>query len=196
MDKLKLRIKVSENEFEAEGTPRAVTEQFALFRDLVKELTNNTFPSQIKAKENPAGNAQEPGPPLPGRSPQKLNSAPNLPLHKLFTHDPTTSQLTPRVISPGRANAEETILLLLLGCRELKNQLEVPALQLNRILKLIGGTQSRLDRVLADSLKKQWLLKSGRGKGGKYRLTTLGIEKAQSKAQELAALIPDEQPGD
>ena len=65
---------------------------------------------------------------------------------------------------------------------------------LNRGLKSAGFSQFRLDRILTPYLKDRLVLRSGVGKGGRYRLTTRGVEKAQDLVQNLAALIPDPLP--
>ena len=43
----------------------------------------------------------------------------------------------------------------------------------------------------APYLKAKLVLRSGVGKGSRYRLTTRGVKKAQELVQTLAALIPD-----
>ena len=86
----------------------------------------------------------------------------------------------------------DTILLLLLGNQEILRQQETSALALNHGLIRSGGTVARLDRVLASCLRDQWVLKSGKGKGGKYRLSKLGIQHAWEKAIHLVNLLPEE----
>ena len=190
MDKLKLRIKLKDYEFEAEGATKVVCEQYEAFQNFLAHLPKNTIASELEETKDPLVRPSPP-PTLTNPTTKASVSNPTIPVSKLFTEDPKTSRLTPKITSSGGNKAEETILLLLLGYRELKNHTEVSALQLNQALKGIGGAQTRLDRVLAGSLKTQLVLKSGKGKGGKYRLTTLGIQKAREMATELANLIPD-----
>ena len=44
---------------------------------------------------------------------------------------------------------------------------------------------------MAPYLKAKLVLRSGVGKGSRYRLTTRGIKKAQELVQTLASLLPD-----
>ena len=70
----------------------------------------------------------------------------------------------------------------------------MPALALNHALKAAGFDDYRLDREMAPYLKAKLVLRSGVGKGSRYRLTTRGIKKAQELVQALAALLPDPLP--
>jgi hypothetical protein len=187
---LKLRIKANEFEFEAEGATAVVCEQFEAFQKFLSHLPKNQIASNLKETKDPLKSHLTPNT-LTDPISMTSSSISRNTLIKLFTEDPRTTQLTPNVSLPEGNKAENTILLLLLGYRELKNHTEVSALWLNHALKGIGGAHSRLDRVLAGPLRKQHILKSGKGKGGKYRLTTLGIHQAKEMARELADLIPD-----
>ena len=88
----------------------------------------------------------------------------------------------------------DTVLLLLLGYRELRGLSQVSALDLNESLKAAGFEQVRLDRIMSPYLKDRLVLRSGVGKGSRYRLTTRGVKRARELVQTLAALIPDPLP--
>ena len=81
-----------------------------------------------------------------------------------------------------------------MGYRELRGLSQTSALLLNHGLKSAGFDDYRLDRELAPYLKARLVLRSGVGKGTRYRLTTRGVKKAQELVQALAALIPDPLP--
>ena len=68
------------------------------------------------------------------------------------------------------------------------------ALVLNQGLKTTGFSKFHLDREMAPYLKDRLVLRSGVGKGSRYRLTTRGVKQAHELAQTLAALIPDPLP--
>ena len=64
-------------------------------------------------------------------------------------------------------------------------------LVLNQGLNAPGFNQFRLDREMASYLKARLVLRSGVGKGSRYRLTTRGVKRAQELVQSLAELFPD-----
>ncbi len=88
----------------------------------------------------------------------------------------------------------DTVLLLLLGYRELRGLGQISALVLNQGLESAGFDDYRLDREMAPYLKARLILRSGVGKGSRYRLTTRGVKRAQELIQSLSALIPDPLP--
>ena len=174
----KLRVKIGEFTFDCEGSPRAVAHQFERFQELV--TTYHT--SSIERKSGLGSNdqvrsLQEETHPLPS-------------LDQIFDHDSYSSILLCRTPLPGKEPEANLALLLLLGYRELRSIEEVPVLTLKQALKHSSYPVLRLDRVLDRYRKERFLIKIGRGKGGKYRLTTLGVQKAYALAAELNDLLP------
>jgi hypothetical protein len=68
---------------------------------------------------------------------------------------------------------------LLLGHKQLRNEEDVPVTVLTEALKQSGCRVKRLDRILTVYTKDHSVVRSGRGKGGKYRLTNLGLKRAE-----------------
>ncbi len=188
MERLKLRIKVNQQEFEAEGSRDTVCKQFQIFRLLLERMTQNQTDSS--APDQALSHVSHLGSPLPSTIPNSFN--PDLPteLYKVVAPIPETPHMVCKVIPPGKRKKADTILLLLLGFRLIRNRQEVPVLILNQALKQSGSSPARLDRVLSPYIKEKLVLKSGKGKGGNYQLTNDGIERAKEKAMEIARLLP------
>ena len=173
---IKLRVRAGEWEFEAEGEQKTVIQQFEKFQDLVKEWIA-TFPGKEEAPVRP-------------QQTQVLHSSQNqdLPLpslNRILETDPHSSILLCRIPPPGKGSEAKLVLLLLLGYLEIRGVTEVSVLALKQAIKQSLHPVLRLDRVLHNYIRDRFVTKIGRGKGGRYRLTPLGIKKAVTIAEEL-----------
>ena len=189
MEKLKLRIKVHDCELEAEGPQAFVHEQFEAFRQLLADMTQKSVLSDLRDKTDFSLSQESPALSLDKQALPK--NSPAASFQKLLAWNDRTQQVTCAVLPEGPLRTADTVLLLLWGYRELRGFGEISALVLNKGLKSAGFSQFRLDRIMTPYLKDRLVLRSGVGKGGRYRLTTRGVEKAQDLVQTLAALIPD-----
>ena len=178
LNALRLRVKGGEWEFEAEGDRKSVAQQFDKFQQLVhscRAIVPQTPTSQLPQSENP---------PVPSF---KTDDRPLPPLDRTFETDPHSSLLLCRTPPSGQHREANLVLLLLLGYRELRGVNDVPVLALKEAIKQCLHPVLRLDRILHDYAKDRFVLKIGRGKGGKYRLTPLGIIKASAIAAQVAS---------
>jgi len=168
-----MRVRLGKDSFEAEGPPGLVIQQFEIFRSMAgKDLVTS-------------GHASSFSDPLPSQaSPSPTR------LHHLFHTEAGSSILRLRFIPEGKNPQAQATLFLLLGYKELQGTQEVPVLLLKQSLAQSSLAIGRLDRVLIGYLKDKWILKAGRGKGGRYALTTVGWKETKNRAQELEALFP------
>ncbi|RMH09198.1 MAG: hypothetical protein D6704_01690 [Nitrospirae bacterium] len=184
MGNLRLRIRIAGQEFEGEGPEEVVGQYFNCFCSLVTSLTQQDFTASKCAQAS-----------------YQFTSSPSLPaehsldqvrarLPTLLYDDPKTPALICRTLPAGPAKEADTTLILLLGYHLLRHYTEVPAILLIQSLKRVGLPVKRLDRMLARYLREHIVLKTGKGKGGKYRLSKRGIELAQQRAFELETLLP------
>ena len=169
----KLKVKIGGQEFEAEGRSDLVTGQFEAFRRLIQGAGLATAERQ---------------PYLEGRrsrdltAPQESTSQVShrdAELAKLFRVSPQTQLLSLRQPPGGKYPEADAVLLLLLGHKRLRNEEDVPVTVLTGALKQSGCRVKRLDRILTVYTRDHSVVRSGRGKGGKYRLTNLGLKKAE-----------------
>ena len=191
MDKLKLRVKASDYELEAEGSRDFLNEQYEAFKQLLEDVAQKTVVSKSREKDDFPSLRESHVSPLPD---EKAGVPPNSQaksFQKLFVWNDRTQRVTSTVLPDGSTRIADTVLLLLLGYRELRGLSQISALLLNQGLRSAGFDDFRLDRELAPYLKARLVLRSGVGKGSRYRLTTRGVKKAHELVQTLAALLPD-----
>ncbi len=194
MDKLKLRVKASDYELEAEGSRDFLNEQYEAFRRLLDDAAQKSVKSGADAKNDFPSPRDSQRSPLPGEKTDGPGRSHAKSFQKLLVWDDLTQQVRSMALPEGSSKIADTVLLLLLGYRELQGLSQISALILNQGLRSAGFEDFRLDREMAPYLKARLVLRSGVGKGSRYRLTTRGVKQAQELIQTLAALIPDPLP--
>lgn len=194
MDKLKLRVKASDYELEAEGSREFLNEQYEAFKQLLEGVTQKPVVSGPAEKIDFPSSRDSHVPPLPGEKTGASRSSQVKSFQKLLVWNDRTQRVTSTVLPDGPTRIADTVLLLLLGYRELRGLSQIAALLLNQGLRAAGFDDFRLDREMAPYLKGRLVLRSGVGKGSRYRLTTRGVKRAQELVQALATLLPDPLP--
>jgi len=190
----KLRVKASDYELEAEGSRDFVHEQYEAFKQLLDDVTKNPVLSGSREKVDFSSSRESRIPPLPGGKKAVPGKPQAKSFQKLLVWDDRTQQVKIMVLPEGPTKVADTVLLLLLGYRELRGLSQVSALDLNQGLESAGFDDYRLDREMAPYLKARQVLRSGVGKGSRYRLSTRGVKQANELVQTLAALLPDPLP--
>ena len=191
MDNSRLRVKASDYELEAEGSRDFVREQYEAFRRLLGDVSEKSGLPKSRETVECSSSPQAPASPLPGEKADVPAKSETKLFQKLLVWDNRTQQVKLTVIPDGPMRIADTVLLLLLGYRELRGASQVSALDLNQGLRSAGFDDFRLDREMAPSLKARLVLRSGVGKGSRYRLTTRGVKQANELVQTLATLLPD-----
>ena len=175
MEPYKLRVKIGTHEFEAEGPVKTVQEQFKSWKALIESLpsSNEGAPERV-----------------PGHIPSSHVSeirTPEGPATSLdvFDHDDKRKLVTLRVHPTGENRDADAALLILYGYKEIEARDEVPVTKLKDALEVSGLRPDRVDRTLTPHIRGGLILKAGRAKGGKYRLTNTGHSKARQMVNEL-----------
>lgn len=194
MHNLRLRIKASDYELEAEGSRDFVREQYEAFRRLLGDGSGKSVLPESRDSFESSRAPESPTSPLSGEKTGGQRNARTESFQQLLVWDDRTQRVKSTVLPDGPMRMADTVLLLLLGYRELRGSGEVPALALNKALSAAGFNQFRMDRIMAPYLEARLVLRSGVGKGSRYRLTTRGVKKARELVQALAILIPDPLP--
>ena len=180
----RLKTKIGEHEFEAEGTAEYVREQFQTWQELVK-----------LAATMPAAPASQPAPTIGSISGEANGSA-----RVSGTLDAVNvdSELTKIMRSDGRyisltgraASVHDAVLLLLFGQKVMRNNDGVTGGEILAGLASTGGFGTpRLDRILDKLADDGEVMSFGERRGKKYRLTNTGIAKARAIASELIAAL-------
>jgi hypothetical protein len=168
----KLRVKIDGQEFEAEGPAELVRGQFEAFRAMMQETRRRAGAGLLRQNGNDVP-AQE-------IETRKMDA----PTHReglvdLFRVAASPRALSLRQLPAGKTPEADAALLLLFGYQRLRNEDDVPATTLNAALAQSGCRTIRLDRILKAYLNDRSIVRTGRGKGGRYRLTNLGLHKAE-----------------
>jgi len=176
METYKLKVKVGESEFEAEGPEEAVKAQFEAFKQMLESgAVKVTAPHERR-----------------GEHPPKNHEVGNEALLKLYKIEERNGRkdVTLRFTPQGGERRVSTALLLLLhGHRELADVENVPVTTLSDAMEQSGVPVARLDRAAAPLLREGLALRGGRSKGTWYRLTNQGTARAQDDARTLLEQI-------
>ena len=103
----------------------------------------------------------------------------------IFAVDEKRNLITLKVHPTGDKRDADAILLLLYGYLKIQNQDELLVTKIKDSMESSGLRPQRIDRALTTYINQNLILKTGRGKGGKYRLATTGLSRAESLAKEL-----------
>ncbi len=180
MAEYRLKIKVGEHEFEAEGPVETVQAQFVAFTELVSSLPSKTEkPREQDVSETPADNAENQN--------QNGNTAqrPQLDLERIMRVDGRAVSLTVRPNS-----ATDAVLLLLLGHRQLRSTDSVGGTEIAEGLRESGQPTVRPDRVTDRLTAEGAVITVGAHRSRRYRLTNVGMARAQEIARGYIALLP------
>ncbi len=167
-DTYRLKMKIGEHEFEAEGPSDLVNAQFAAFRELVTAV-----PTQ-------AAKAEERDQTPPGR--QGNND--QLALDRIMRNDGRLISLTVRDDS-----VDNEIMLLLLGQKTLRNNDSVTGAEILDGLRQTGRPIPRADYQLDKLSASGDVITIGTRRARRYRLTYQGLAKAQALARDLIATV-------
>jgi hypothetical protein len=164
VDNVRIRLKIREGEFEAEGPDPLVRAHLAEFKTLL------TSPA--------AG--EETTPEAPPITPGKDSG-----LDLMYQAEPATGTLTLRILpSTDRGvlkQVSNTLLLILHGFHESLNLREVPVLAATLTIRQSGLVRvSRLSNAFLALQAEGLAMKIGRGKGTKYQLTAKGRAEARA----------------
>jgi hypothetical protein len=169
MEPYRLKLKVGEHEFEAEGSEEAVQRQFEMWKDLIataprqKDATPVNDPNQEKNLEN-----------------TDLPRA----LEKIMRADGRIVSLTaPPELAP------EAALLILLGQRQLRSNEAVTGNEMMEGMQQSGFRLARVDRILENLATDGSIIRSGAHRGTRYRLSNIGFTRAQGIARSVLGRI-------
>lgn len=188
-DTYRLKIKIGNHEFEAEGDPQVVHEQFQIFKELVgnapPDIQSPTANSPFRPSLHPSlMPATDPMPPLP-MTPPETPAVTEIPLEKIMRQEDRVVSLTVRA-----ANAEDAILLLLLGQKMLRGNDAVKGNEVMSGISSTGGLSiQRSDRLLEKLARDGDVIIFGEHRAKRYRLTNTGLNRARSIAADIAAKV-------
>lgn len=169
MENTKLKMKIGEHEFEADGPADVVRDQFAVFRDLVASFNSTASATKVLRTQ------------APGEARQQTTE---LTLDKIMRHDQRIVSLTVRGES-----MEDEILLVLLGQKQFRQNDSVTGAEILEGLRQTRGTVNRIDYQLAKMADDGNVISTGTRRARRYRLTNQGVARANEIASSLVGTV-------
>jgi hypothetical protein len=169
METQRLKIKIGDNEFEAEGPVEMVQAQFDEFKELIK-LT-----ASIPPKTNEAAPATK----------NQVETLSHTPLEKVMKVEDRIVSLTAKCDS-----IDDAVLLILLGQKESRNNQEVTGAEIMDGLEVSGYKLPRVDRIMDKLSNDGSVIVVGLHRARRYRLSNTGLSKALMVAKEVIATVP------
>jgi len=170
MDIAKIRVKVGEHEFEAEGDAQSVQNQFEAFQKIISSI-GQSAPRMETTK--------------PPYSPAITGDSTHISLERIMQVQGRVVSLT--VMPSG---TDDAALLILLGNKDLRNNETVTGQEVGDGLAQSGRPVPRVDRVMDKMITEAYVLKSGFKRSTRYRLSNSGHQKALAMARDLIATLP------
>jgi hypothetical protein len=173
METHRLKIKLGQFEFEAEGSEQQVQQQFDQFAKLVESQKKGSATNPATPDNN-------------GDNGAPLDAKPYGPLGLIFRVDGEKLVLAVRP-----KTASDAMLVLLAGYKAIKKAEPVAVSALLQGIKLSGFTVDRMDEVTPTLTPKdaELIMKIGQRNASKYRLTAVGAMRAEQLIQELLVML-------
>lgn len=181
MEHSKLKLRIGAHEFEAEGPPELVTEQFNAFKELIATLPAPTGPSASPSLSLPLA----PPSVSPSASVDPALQVESESLMRIMKVDDRIVSLTVRARS-----IDDAVLLLLYGQKSVRGNDSVTGAEIMGGLTSTGIRVNRVDRLLESAGEIGDVIVVGSGRAKRYRLTNSGFAKARAIAGELIASVP------
>ena len=175
MEATRIKIRVGPHEFEAEGPTEVVQSQLDMFRALLASMPS------VSNVPTVAANSQDEKVPSASVSADTSHVA----IEKIMNADGRVVSLTALP-----ASVEDSVLLLMLGQKDLRNNISVTGQEIGDGLDQSGKPTPRVDRVMEKHMRDALVLKTGLGRATRYRLTNQGLSRALIIARELLATLP------
>lgn len=173
METSKIKIKIGEHEFEAEGPTEAVQRQFDAFKEIIVAMPAVTASNNMQPINSNQHNQSHP------------TSFPHVHLEKVM-------HVVGRVVSLTAipTSTEDAALLIMLGHKDMRNNHAVTGQEIGDGLAQSGRPVPRVDRVMEKAIENAYVLKSGIKRSTRYRLTNEGLKKALAIGQDLVNSLP------
>lgn len=168
MNPYKLKVKIGQHEFEAEGPEEVVQSQFQAFQQLIAT-------AQSQKQEVSSAVVQE-------QKPTENGAA--IALDRIMRSEGRVVSLT---ALPG--NHDDAAMLVLLGQKTFRNNDTVTGSEIMDGLELSGIRLPRVDRLMEKLAADGLVIKVGIGRASRYRLTNQGMSRAQSIARDVLAVV-------
>jgi hypothetical protein len=169
MDQHRIKVKLGDAEFDAEGKPEAVQAQYEAFLALVSSMPKVPVPQSTTYNKTPV-------PGQPNSDPQGISTEV---LERIFRKG---DNLSLAALPVGDNATQDAMVALLYGYLKLQSEATVTGTSLMKSAKISGvdlGKVGRVDRVMA-GLMPDYVLTAGVKKAKRYQLNNRGLAKAEA----------------
>jgi len=174
----RLKIKIGPHEFDAEGSPDVVQEQFRIFKEMIAAVPAMPTPQPQPTPTPTAETAQI--------NQNRADTAPQEPaLSKITKVEDRIISLTvrPRTV-------DDAVLLLLYSQKTLRDNDAVTGAEVMNGITATGGMSvDRVDKLLERLGRDGDVIVIGERRSKRYRLTNAGATKARQIATDLLAIV-------
>lgn len=176
METSKIRMKIGDHEFEAEGPIESVQQQLLAFKELI-----GLIPAPKQSVSAPPANS--------GSQDQQNDGVVQVPGNPNLER---IMRVAGRVVSLTAipSSIEDSALLIMVGHQLQRNNESVTGQEIGDGLAQSGRAVDRVDRIMVKPMKAGLVLKSGAGRASRYRLSNQGYLKAMTIAKDLLASLP------
>jgi hypothetical protein len=176
----RIKVKIGAAEFEAEGLPDLVKQQFDSF---LQAVAANPTPPPIEPRNAAAPAEPRDDPPAP--TPPGDNLSPELSeatMNRVFRQDGVLSLMA---LPKGANAASDAALVLLYGYTKLRDTPAVTGVTMMKSLNQSGLKVDRIDRTL--EVHTDFVMAAGYKRGRRYSLNNRGLTEAERKIKELVS---------
>lgn len=166
----KLRVRLGNAEFEAEGDEAVVREQYNMFLKalpVAQNMVEERAASEDKPEKSTANHPQD-------------NAGDQL-IARAFSDERGVVSL--RALPETKNRDADALLLLIYGHTKLKGAHDVFGTQVMKSARQSGLSIDRVDRII--SIHKGFYMRGGARRGAKYTLNNQGVKKAEQILREM-----------
>jgi len=173
MDTFRIKTRIGNSEFEAEGPSDLVKEQFQTFIARISAPVRESPTDEVRDGEETTKNEMD------------TVGSRHVSIDKVL-------HVSGRVVSLTALpqSIDDAALLIMLGHRDLRNNHAVTGQEIGDGLAQSGRPVPRVDRVMDKAITEALVLKSGIRRSTRYRLTNSGLVKALNIADSLIKTLP------
>jgi hypothetical protein len=165
MESYRIKVKIGQHEFEAEGPAEIVQSQFDTFKQLIADQ-----PQRINTTE---------------KTPKPAESGASAPAGNGDLKLDRVARVEGRIVSlTVKPEAEATAaMLIMLGQKTFRDNETVTSSEIKDGLEHSGYRPTRIDRIMQPLADEGSVIRIGQRKGTRYRFTNPGIAKAKAIAK-------------
>lgn len=171
MENHRIKVKIGDAEFDAEGKPEDIKAQYEAFLAIVASVP--------KVAPPPAAAVAPPALPVPGQPNHPEQGLPAEIMDRVFRRGDTLSLAA---LPSGEQGPQDAMIALLYGYLKIQSESTVTGTSLMKSAKISGvdlGKSDRVDRVIS-GLIPDYILAAGVKKAKRYQLNNRGLARAET----------------